>query len=335
MNEQIMVSAEDVSFRYGNHQALYGVSLQCQSGRIFALAGPNGGGKSTLFKLLATLLPPQQGKLHVAGHELPAQAPIARKKLGVVFQNPALDAKLTVSENLHFAGNFYGLSGQPLRERVLQSAKATHIADRLNHKVETLSGGLRRRVEIARALLPQPQLLLMDEPSTGLDPMARTACWEIYKGLRKQGLCVLLTTHFLEEAAEADAVAMLHKGRLVAYGTPGELCRALGDKILSVRCANPELVRDWLRNNPKVGETFMLMGEVRAKADDPALLARQLYERPEFGVSSATISLPALGDVFAKHAGITFAEAEKAAESSAQEPNHKTASRGPQNNLKH
>lgn len=308
-----MIALQKVTHRYGARIALDALDLTISEGELFALLGPNGGGKTTLFRLLSTLVNPQAGEIRVAGYELPRQAAAARAVLGVLFQHPALDRKLSVMENLRCGGHLYGLRGAELTSRIEKAASATGVANRLADRVESLSGGLQRRVEIAKALLPAPRLMLLDEPSAGLDPVARATCWEIYRQLRQQGLTVVLTTHLMEEARAADRVGILHEGRLVALGSPEVLCRELGEQVLLIRAGDTAAVAAWLEERVHPRDIRTSPGELRVLAEHPADLAQALFGSDAPPVFSATISIPTLEDVFAHHTGLTLDQADASA----------------------
>jgi ABC-2 type transport system ATP-binding protein len=204
------VQVENVVFRYGARTALAGVTFEVGRGEIFGLLGPNGGGKTTLFRILSTLLEPAEGRALIFGHDVAKEPLEARRRIGVVFQNQSLDRRLSVEENLVCQGRLYGLKGAELKSRIEDAMLRTGVADRRADSVESLSGGLRRRVELAKCLLHRPQLLLLDEPSTGVDPAVRLDFWNYLRRLREeQGVTVLLTTHLLEEADKCDRLAIL------------------------------------------------------------------------------------------------------------------------------
>ncbi len=228
------VDVRDLTFAYPGRTALDGVTFAVEAGTLFGFLGPNGGGKTTLFRILATLLPAAAGTVTIFGHRLPAEAAAVRRRLGVVFQSPSLDLQLTVAENLTHQGHLYGLSGRELAGRIDDALERLGLADRRRERGASLSGGLRRRAEIAKALLHRPDLLLLDEPSTGLDPGARRELWGTLGELRSSGMTVLLTTHYIEEAGRADRLLLLDRGRIVTGGSPRELEEEIGGDVVSL-----------------------------------------------------------------------------------------------------
>ena len=214
----------DLKHRYGERESLRGLSFSVASGDLIAMLGPNGGGKTTLFRIISTLIAPTSGTVEVFGIDVGTHPAEARKQLGVVFQSPAIDPWLTVLENLRHHGYLYGLSGAPLARGIERALERFGLTPRAGDRVGTLSGGLRRRVELAKALLPEPPLLVLDEPSSGLDPAARRELLQELRRLRDdEGTTIVLTTHLMAEAAVSDRVGILHEGRLVAIGAPGDL----------------------------------------------------------------------------------------------------------------
>src|SRR5689334_14097934 len=230
------LTTDRLTHRYGERVALDRVSLRVNAREIFGLLGPNGGGKTTLFRILSTLVKPTNGSASILGLDLARDMGPIRRRLGVVFQAPSLDKKLTVRENLAHQGHLYGLSGKSLGERIDHLLLEFNLRDRARDLVETLSGGLQRRVEIAKCLLHRPEILLLDEPSTGLDPGARIDLWQTLYRLRdQQSVTVLLTTHLMEEAERCDRVAIIDRGKIVAEGTPEELRAGIGGEVISAR----------------------------------------------------------------------------------------------------
>ncbi len=294
---------------YGEREVLRGVSLTIERGEIFALLGPNGGGKTTLFKILATLMRADHGTVRVLGADLASDAARVRPRLGVVFQNPGLDPKLTVAENLVHHGHLYGLGGAALRERVRVVLDRLALADRAGDRVETLSGGLARRTELARGLLHSPELLLLDEPSTGLDPAARRDFGQHLRTLRERdGTTVVLTTHYMEEAERADRVAVLHEGSLVAVGTPDELKRSVGGDVVVVDAEAPEALREKIQG--RFGLSAQIVdGSLRLERARGHELVRDVVEAFPGEVRSVTFGRPTLEDVFVHVTGRRFWEA--------------------------
>jgi len=303
------IEISDLRHHYGDREALRGVTFRVDRGEIFALLGPNGGGKTTLFRILSTLMRPASGEARVLGHDLARDAAAVRPRLGVVFQNPGLDPKLTVGENLVHHGHLYGLGGAPLRERVKQLLGDLDLSDRANDRVETLSGGLARRTELARGLLHTPELLLLDEPSTGLDPGARRDFSHHLRELRdRAGVTVVLTTHYMEEAERADRVAVLHDGALVAIGAADELKRGVGGDVVVIEVEAPAELRDKMR--AKFGlEAQIVDGTLRVERARGHELVRDVVEAFPGEVRSVTFGRPTLEDVFVHVTGRRFWEA--------------------------
>lgn len=206
---------------YAGQPAVRDVSLNVAQGQMLALLGPNGAGKSTTISILCTSLAPDSGTVKIDGLTLGPQNQKIRKQIGVVFQHGVLDDLLTVEQNLFTRGRFYGLRGYELEERIYQTASMTGIENLLNRRYGQLSGGQQRRCDIARALLHLPKLLILDEPTTGLDPEMRYVVWQTIANIRKQtGMTILLTTHYMEEAAIADEIVVLKDGKIAAMGSP-------------------------------------------------------------------------------------------------------------------
>src|ERR1700675_4032548 len=235
------IEASALGFRYGDREALSDVSFAVARGEIFGFLGPNGGGKSTLFRLLSTLVPIQSGSARILNCNLRGETQALRRRIGVVFQSPSLDGKLTVTENLTIHGNLYGMRGARLKDRTNAMLARLEVSDRAADLAETLSGGLRRRVELAKALLHEPEVLLLDEPSTGLDPAARREFFNQPIRLRESdGVPVVPTTHYMEEAERCDRIGILDQGRLVAIAPPGELKQQVGGDVMVISTPAPE-----------------------------------------------------------------------------------------------
>ena len=301
-----MIQVQNLTHRYGDRVALSNVSFEVKKGEIFGLLGPNGGGKSTLFRILSTMMVPTGGKAILAGHDVVRDAAAVRRHVGVVFQTQSLDKALTVEENLRAQGHLHGLSGATLRERMEAAMKRLGLDDRRKDLVETLSGGLRRRVEIAKALLHRPEVLLMDEASTGLDPAARRDLSRHVENLRQtDGVTILLTTHILEEADRCDRLVLLHQGNIVAQGSPGELRSSIGGDVVVLETQDPQSLA------ASVSERFHLTtsvreGEVRVEIENGHRFIAEVVEAFPGAVSSVSLHKPTLEDVFVDQTGASI-----------------------------
>jgi ABC-2 type transport system ATP-binding protein len=300
------VEVSDLRHAYGDRVALDGVSFSVPAGEIFALLGPNGSGKTTLFRILSTMLPAPPGAVRVAGFDPAADAAGVRSHIGVVFQSPSLDKQLTAEENLVHQGHLYGLRGPELRRRVGEALEAVGMAGRARERTATFSGGMRRRVEVAKALLHRPRVLLMDEPSTGLDPAARVEMWRHLRQVTSAGgVAVLLTTHLMEEADGADRLAVMDRGRLIACDTPAALKDRIGGDVISMVSRDPSALAEALRD--RLGLTAEVVdGAVRIERDRGHELVPRLIEAAPGLVESVSVGKPTLQDVFIRLTGKSF-----------------------------
>jgi ABC-2 type transport system ATP-binding protein len=309
MNQPPAIHVSRLTYHYGRRRALDDLSLSIGQGEIFAFLGPNGGGKTTLFRLLSTLIPLQQGEVEILGHDLRRASQRIRALIGVVFQAPSLDKKLTVAENLLHQGHLYGLFGANLHERSRHMLDRLGLADRARDRVETLSGGLRRRVELAKGMLHGPRLLLLDEPSTGLDPAARSDLWNYLRTVRdQQGVTVVLTTHLLEEAEKADRIAILHEGQRVALDSPDALRATVGGDSITIRTAEPARLAADIAERFNV-EPLVLDGSVRLEQAAGHEWIVRLVEAFPQQIESVTLGKPTLEDVFIARTGHRFWQA--------------------------
>jgi ABC-2 type transport system ATP-binding protein len=301
-----VIQVQNLTHRYGDRVALSNVSFDVKKGEIFGLLGPNGGGKSTLFRILSTMMVPTEGHAILAGSDVVRDAAAVRRHVGVVFQTQSLDKALTVEENLRAQGHLHGLSGAVLRERMEAAMQRLGLLDRRKDLVDTLSGGLRRRVEIAKALLHRPQVLLMDEASTGLDPAARRDLSRHVESLRQtEGVTILLTTHILEEADRCDRLVLLHQGNIVAQGTPNELRSSIGGDVVVLASDDAAALAD------RIGERFHLTAtaredEVRVEIENGHRFIAEVVEAFPGAVSSVGLHKPTLEDVFVRQTGASI-----------------------------
>jgi ABC-2 type transport system ATP-binding protein len=298
-----MIAVRNLGFRYGERAALDSLSLRVPRGALFGLLGPNGSGKTTLFRILSTQLRPGAGTVEIDGVDLAARPHAVRERLGVVFQSPSLDPKLSVEENLRFHGRLFGMGGAALRDRTESLLGAFGLLPRRRERVERLSGGLKRRVELAKALLPAPPLLLLDEPSTGLDPAARLDFWKALERLRaERDLTVVVATHLMDEADRCDRVALLDAGRLVAEDAPEALKRAVGGDVLHVEADEPQSLASSIRERLGLTAT-MEDGQIRLETGDALGAAARLMEAFPERIRALTLGRPTLEDVFLSRTG--------------------------------
>ncbi|MCI0358179.1 MAG: ABC transporter ATP-binding protein [Planctomycetaceae bacterium] len=295
-----------LAHRYGSRLALASLDLTIERGEIFAVLGPNGGGKTTLFRVLSTLIPLQEGQVQIAGCDLRRGAAEIRARIGVVFQAPSLDRKLTVAENIDIQGALYGLAGRDLAARRDMLLAQFGLADRARELTEKLSGGLRRRVELAKGLIHEPELLLLDEPSTGLDPAARSDLWRYLKSLRdERGTTVILTTHFLDEADGADRIAILNEGRLVALGRPDDLRAEVGGDSITIETLSPTQLATAIHE--KFGVVAKVVdASVRLEVPAGHEWIARLVEAFPGQISAIRLGKPTLEDVFIARTGHRF-----------------------------
>ena len=289
--------------RYGDRQALQSVSFDVAPGESFGLLGPNGGGKTTFFRIAATLLTPTNGTVRVFGHDVATHPDAVRRCIGMTFQSPALDDRLRIVENLYYHGHLYGLHGKSLNQRIDEVLSLVNLTDRASDLVSTLSGGLQRRVELAKTLLTKPLLLLLDEPSNGLDPGARREVWEHLRHLRQtESTTIIVATHLMDEAAQCDRVGILHEGQLVASGTPEALVSEIGGDMILVTG------RDLSSLAQKIAQRFdqrveIIDGALRLERAQAHEFVPELVEAFPGEIDTVTFGKPTLEDVFIHYTG--------------------------------
>jgi ABC-2 type transport system ATP-binding protein len=294
--------------------ALEDLSLRVDSGEVFGFLGPNGSGKTTLFRILCTLIPAPPGTVRILGIDPADGRDAIRRQLGVVFQSPSLDKQLTAEENLTHQGHLYGLRGPDLQKRVAEILQAFGLADRGRDRVAGFSGGMRRRVEVAKSLLHRPRLLLMDEPSTGLDPAARIDLWKIIRNVSaNDGVTVMVTTHLMEEAERCARLAVLDRGRLLACDSPAALKDRIGGDVITITTAEPALVRQALRDKLGV-EAAEVDGALRLERERGHEFVPQVIEAVPGLVDSISVGKPSLEDVFIQLTGQRFENKDQRAE---------------------
>jgi len=293
-----VVEITDLSHRYGQRLALDHLSLSVQGGEIFGFLGPNGSGKTTLFRILCTLIAAEPGKVRILGLDSATQRDLVREKLGVVFQSPSLDKQLTAAENLRHHGHLYGLHGAELEKRIDELLDRLGLSDRRDDRVGSFSGGMRRRVELAKGMLTRPSVLLLDEPSTGLDPGARIDLWRYLKEIQNSGnVTILLTTHLMDEGDRCNRLAVLDHGKLAACDSPTALKSRIGGDVVTLACADPAAVRDAIRRKFGV-DAEPLDGTVRLERQRGHEFVPQLIEALPGLIDSVSVGKPTLEDVF-------------------------------------
>jgi ABC-2 type transport system ATP-binding protein len=312
------IQVDSLGHQYGNRTALDGVSFDVRPAEIFGLLGPNGSGKTTLFRILSTLMVPTSGRARIAGFDPVTQPNQVRRRIGVVAQAQSVDIKLTATENLMHQGHLYGLSGARLKQRISDMLERVGLSDRARDLVETFSGGMQRRVELAKGLMHQPSVLLLDEPTTGLDPGARRDLWLYLDSLREhEGVTVLVTTHLMEEAERCGRLAILSHGRLVGLGTPAELKSEIGGDVIQFETEHPEALAERIRQRFGVGCTVE-ENHVRLERAQGHRFAADVMEAFPGEIHSISISRPTLEDVFINRTGHRFWTESEAAESPSQ-----------------
>ena len=298
------IQVQDLYKSFGEIKAVQGVSFDVQPGEIFSLLGPNGAGKTTIISMLSTLLRPDRGDALVMGHSITSEAMKVRKMLGVVPQEIALYEDLTARENLNFWGKMYGLRGSALRQRVEEILQVIGLTERADGRVGKFSGGMKRRVNIAVALLHKPQVIFMDEPTVGIDPQSRRNILDSVVALKEQGMTVLYTTHYMEEAQElSDHLGIIDHGRLIASGTHDELVRIVGemDRLqLGINVPAQEVMEAW-KNLPGMEKISAKDGVLMILTPDSNLLLPHLFESAAalgIRITSVDIREPNLEAVF-------------------------------------
>jgi len=300
---------DQLTHNYGERLALDELSFEVRTGEIFGLLGPNGSGKTTLFRILSTLMVPTGGRVSIQGYDVAREPNKVRQQIGIVFQARSVDLKLTVAENLKHQGNLYGLNGAALKSRIEEVLSRVGLADRAKDFVETLSGGMQRRVELAKGLIHSPSILLLDEPSTGLDPGARRDLWQYLQTLRdEEGVSVLVTTHLMEEAEHCDRLAILNEGQLVALGSPLELKSQIGGDVILFETQSPEAAQALsLRLAQRFAADCAVLGNsVRLEHSHGHRFVASVVEAFPGVIEAVSVSKPSLEDVFIRRTGHRF-----------------------------
>lgn len=298
------ISVTNLRKTFGDFVAVEDVSFEAEQGEILSLLGPNGAGKSTSISIISGLYPPTSGEAAIMGHSIIKEPEAAKAHLGVVPQDIALYPDLSARENLLFWGKMYGLRGAPLKSRVDEVLEIIGLADRQKDHIEKFSGGMKRRVNIGAALLHQPKVIIMDEPTVGIDPQSRRHILDNVKELNQKGMTVLYTTHYMEEAAElSDHIAIMDKGRVIAYGTHAELIQLVGEKTrldINVNTDASRILPSWEKTEG-VTSIDTTDGKIIALVDDSNTVLPRMFEaaaQAQVRITSVDIQEPNLEMVF-------------------------------------
>jgi ABC-2 type transport system ATP-binding protein len=305
-----IVEVEHLKKNFGAIHAVKDISFIIREGEIFGLLGPNGAGKSTTIKILATLLKATSGTVRINGFDVNRESRKVRNSIGIIFQDPSLDERLTAWENLYFHSKLYHVPGPQIEERIRRALDLVELTDRKDHLVVNYSGGMKRRLEIARGIIHIPNVLFLDEPTIGLDPQTRTYIWQYLLDLRNtRKLTMLLTTHYMEEAEICDRIAIIDHGEIIALDTPANLKKSLKKDIVTIAAKNnPELASFLKRDydlDPVVEENALTFPVENGETFVPLLFNKYAGQ-----ITSVLIKKPSLEDVFIKLTGRRIREEE-------------------------
>jgi ABC-2 type transport system ATP-binding protein len=308
-----VIQAKGLVKRYKDVEAVRGIDLEVRAGEIFGFLGPNGAGKSTTISMLCTLLRPTSGTARVAGIDVVHDPAGVRQRIGLVFQDPSLDDQLTGRENLEFHAFIYSVPSAERRKRIDEMLALLQLTDRASSQVKTYSGGMKRRLEIARGMLHQPQILFLDEPTLGLDPQTRQTIWTHVNELRdSKGVTIFMTTHYMDEAEYCDRIAVIDRGQIVALGTPDELKAMVGGDVVTITSSQLDAaareIRDILGVTPSRED-----GTLRMEVPDGKAFVPRLVRELKSPVDTVSMRRPSLDDVFLKLTGRAIRDEEASA----------------------
>jgi ABC-2 type transport system ATP-binding protein len=304
------VSVSELTKKYGEIEAVRGIDFEVDAGETFGFLGPNGAGKSTTIKILCTLADPTSGTARVAGHNVVKDRDTVRRNIGLVFQDTTLDSYLTGEQNLRFHAELYGVPKAAFTARLRQVLEMVGLWDRRDGVVSTYSGGMKRRLEIARGLMHAPRVLFLDEPTVGLDPQTRVSIWEYINDLkRREDITIFLTTHYMDEAENCDRIAIIDHGQIVAMDTPEALKASVGKDRVQISTADDPAAIRALADEFGL-EAGMHEGLVTFSVESGEHFVPQLFSRLPVAIRSVSVSRPSLDDVFMSYTGKTIRDAE-------------------------
>jgi ABC-2 type transport system ATP-binding protein len=305
-----VVLVGDLVKRYGEVEAVRGISFEVQPGETFGFLGPNGAGKSTTIKILCTLAEPTKGAARVAGFDVVKQRDMVRRNIGLVFQDTTLDNYLTGEQNLRFHADLYGVPRAQLQPRMRQVLDMVGLWDRRQAEVATYSGGMKRRLEIARGLLHAPRVLFLDEPTVGLDPQTRSSIWEYINDLKqREDITIFLTTHYMDEAENCDRIGIIDHGKIVAIDTPENLKASVGTDRVQISTANDEAAIKEIKDSFGL-DAAMHEGMVTFNVEEGEHFVPRLFAELKQQIRSVSVARPSLDDVFMSYTGKTIRDAE-------------------------
>ncbi len=308
VNDTAIIKVENLKHSYGEFNAVDGISFSVKKGEIFSFLGPNGAGKSTVINVLITLLAKQKGNAYVAGYDVTKEPQKVRESIGIVFQDITLDRDMTVREILEFHGRLYNMPSDERKKRIDELLSLVQLDAKRDERTKNLSGGMKRRLEIARGLMTRPKVLFLDEPTIGLDPQTRMRMWEYIKGVNDEGTTIFLTTHYMDEADQlSDRISIIDQGKIIISGTSWELKNTLGQDLIYLETSNNEAALRLLMGLPSVRDVktktkgFVLM----VNTDGTKVLPVVLDTLRKAGIETTTINLkkPSMDDVFVFYTG--------------------------------
>jgi ABC-2 type transport system ATP-binding protein len=315
----VIIKVENLTKRFDGITAVNDISFEVEEGTIFGFLGPNGAGKTTTISILCTLLSPTSGKASIAGHDCMKEPAEVRRAIGIVFQDTTLDKDLTAYENLIFHAYLYSVPKDEMQDRVENSLKFVDLYERRDDLVKKFSGGMKRRLEVARGLIHKPRVLFLDEPTLGLDPQSRTNLWEFITKLpEKHNVTVFMTTHYMEEAEVCDRIAIIDKGKIIAMGSPEELKRTIGGDVVYMRTTDNMNVKEEIERLLKLSVTEK-DGELYMTCDMGDTCIPEMMRKIGEKVISVRLQRPTLNDVFLKLTGKAIREEEASPEEGVKE----------------
>jgi ABC-2 type transport system ATP-binding protein len=308
------VAVRGLTKSYGDIEAVRGIDLDVAPGEVFGFLGPNGAGKSTTIKILCTLVRPTSGEAKVAGFDVATERDEVRRHIGLVFQETTVDDYLTAEMNLRFHAELYGVPTAVVKPRLQQVMEMVGLWERRTALVQTFSGGMKRRLEIARGLMHSPRVLFLDEPTVGLDPQTRLSIWSYIRELRRrENITIFLTTHYMDEAEYCDRIAIIDAGKLVALDTPANLKAKVGKDRVNIRTADDTRAMAVLRDSLGVDPTLR-EGQITFSVANGEQFVPRLFAELGVPIASVSVARPSLDDVFLAHTGATIRDKESEAE---------------------